>query len=167
MIECLLQRDELEYSIDEDANPYVAAYVAAATSRWDNPEVTAMFADTLRRQSLLYATKINFLSETSFKVDLQAIADAKPEDFVYLQKHSTLGQAYGMHKHDREGTLVFFDMKCKVVLSSDIERLVKDLVDLLSEIVCFRHNTIVGRWFAQESEGIEALVDDHCSGTAD
>ena len=93
VIECLLQRDELEYSIDEDANPYVAAYVAAATSRWDNPEVTAMFADTLRRQSLLEDQNDLFIG-SSFKVDLQASAEAKPEDFVYLQKYSTLGQAY-------------------------------------------------------------------------
>ena len=90
LMECLLQREELEYHLEDDVEPYVAA----AVSRWDNPEVTAMFADTLRRQKLLYATKMNFLTQDSFKLDLQAIANAKPEDFVHLQKYSTLGQAY-------------------------------------------------------------------------
>ena len=37
---------------------------------------------------------MNFLTQDSFKLDLQAIANAKPEDFVHLQKYSTLGQAY-------------------------------------------------------------------------
>ena len=90
---CLLQREELEYHLEDDVEPYVAA----AVSRWDNPEVTAMFADTLRRQKLLYAlyaTKMIFLTQDAFKLDLQAIANAKPEDFMHLQKYSTLGQAY-------------------------------------------------------------------------
>ena len=52
-----------------------------------------MFADTLRRQSLLEDQNDLFIG-SSFKVDLQASAEAKPEDFVYLQKYSTLGQAY-------------------------------------------------------------------------
>ena len=90
LTKCLLQREELEYHLEDDVKPYVAA----AVSRWNNPEVTAMFADTLRTQKLLYATKMNFLTQNSFKLDLQAIANAQPEDFVHLQKYSTLGQAY-------------------------------------------------------------------------
>ena len=46
-----------------------------------------MFADTIRRHKLLMATKMNFLTHTSFKLDLQAIAAAKPEDFLHLQRY--------------------------------------------------------------------------------
>ena len=90
LMACLLRREELEYALADDEE----VYVAAAGSRWDNPEVTAMFADTIRRQKLLMATKMNFLTHTSFKLELQAIAAAKPEDFLHLQRYSTLGQAY-------------------------------------------------------------------------
>ena len=86
----LLQREELVYHLATDAEQYVAL----PTSRWDNPEVTAMFADTLRRKRLLVATKMTFLSQDAFKLDLQAIAKAKAEDFVDLQRYATLGQAY-------------------------------------------------------------------------
>ena len=86
----LLKREELQYHLYSDATPYAAL----PTSRWDSPEVTAMFADTLRRQNLLGATRMTFLSQESFKVDLQAIARAKAEDFQELQHYSTLGQAY-------------------------------------------------------------------------
>ena len=90
LMACLLRREELEYALEDDEE----VYVAVAGSRWDNPEVTAMFADTIRRQKLLMATKMNFLTHSSFKLDLQAIAAAKPEDFLHLQRYSTLGQAY-------------------------------------------------------------------------
>ena len=90
LMACLLRREELEYALEDDEE----VYVALASSRWDNPEVTAMFADTIRRQKLLMATKMNFLSHASFRLDLQAIAAAKPEDFVQLQRYATLGQAY-------------------------------------------------------------------------
>ena len=86
----LLKREELQYHLYSDAIPYAAL----PTSRWDSPEVTAMFADTLRRQKLLAATRMTFLSQESFKVDLQAIARAKAADFQELQRYSTLGQAY-------------------------------------------------------------------------
>eukprot|EP00438_Fugacium_kawagutii_P027502 Skav205611 [mRNA] locus=scaffold460:238052:239227:+ [translate_table: standard] len=99
LMECLLQREELQYHLADDEEPYVAA----AVSRWDNPEVVAMFADTLRRQKLLMATKMNFLTQESFKLDLQAIAKAKPQDFLELQKYNTLGQAYASSSA-REGT---------------------------------------------------------------
>ena len=90
LMACLLKREELEYHLATDAVPYAAR----PTSRWDNAEVTAMFADTVRRQSLLLATKMTFLSHKSFQLDLQAIAKAKAEDFQALQRYSTLGQAY-------------------------------------------------------------------------
>ena len=51
-MECLLRREELEYALEDDEE----VYVAAAGSRWDNPQVTAMFADTIRRQKLLMAS---------------------------------------------------------------------------------------------------------------
>eukprot|EP00438_Fugacium_kawagutii_P025227 Skav230240 [mRNA] locus=scaffold1818:78429:87690:+ [translate_table: standard] len=99
LMACLLQREELEYHLEGDEE----AYVSAVVSRWDNPEVVAMFADTLRRQKLLMATKMNFLNHDSFKLDLQAIAKAKPEDFLHLQKYNTLGQAYASTA-EKEGT---------------------------------------------------------------
>ena len=89
LMECLLRREELEYALEDDEE----VYVAVAGSRWDNPEVTAMFADTICRQKLLMATKMNFLSHASFRLDLQAIACAKPEDFLQVQRYATLGHA--------------------------------------------------------------------------
>ena len=108
---CLLRREELEYALEDDEE----VFAAMATSRWDNPEVTAMFADTIRRQKLLMATKMSFLSHASFRLDLQAIAAAKPEDFVQLQRYATLGQAYASSadKVTRGQILVlWFDMCC-------------------------------------------------------
>ena len=111
LMACLLRREELEYALEDDEE----VFAAMATSRWDNPEVTAMFADTIRRQKLLMATKMNFLSHASFRLDLQAIAAAKPEDFVQLQRYATLGQAYASSadKVTRGQILVlWFDMCC-------------------------------------------------------
>ena len=95
LMEALLKREELSYQLTTDAMPYVAL----STSRWDNPEIVAMFADTLRRKKLLLATKMTFLSQESFKLDLKAIAQAKAEDFQELQRYSTLGQAYASAKN--------------------------------------------------------------------
>ena len=95
LMAALLKREELTYQLATDTMPYIAL----PTSRWDNPEMVAMFADTLRRQKLLMATKMNFLSQESFKLDLKAIAQAKAEDFQELQRYSTLGQAYASAKN--------------------------------------------------------------------
>ena len=94
VMELLLQREELEYSLQSDERPYVAC----PTSRWDNPEVVAMFADTLRREKLLLSTKMTFLGSSAFKQDLRVIAQATAEDFADLTKYSTLGQAYTSSK---------------------------------------------------------------------
>ena len=48
-------------------------------------------------------------------------------------------------------------MKRRFLLSSDVERLVKDLVDLLSLLLYSKLDILVGRRFAQESTAMRAL----------
>ena len=69
---CLLQREEFQYSkfqyrLKADNEQHVAREI----SRWDDPEGTAMFADALQWQTVLMATKMNFLTQDSVKIYLQ------------------------------------------------------------------------------------------------
>ena len=80
LFQCLLLRDELEYSLPSDDVPYRARPM----SRWDSPEFVMVFASTLRSLKLLASTRVGFLSGPSgsrFHKDAQIIADANVEDF--------------------------------------------------------------------------------------
>ena len=82
----LLEREELEYVVPGDATPYKARPV----SRWDSSEFVMLFASTVRSLNLLRAAKLSFLdgdTAKSFRADLQAIAQAKAEDFGKVLGH--------------------------------------------------------------------------------
>ena len=93
---CLLNREELEYALEDDEQPYRARPM----SRWDHPIMVMVFASTLRSLLMLRTSKLGILtgktSET-FAQDLQAIVDAKPEDFE---------RALSFDKHGGAKTLV-------------------------------------------------------------
>ena len=176
LMECLLRREELEYALEEDEE----VYVAVAGSRWDNPEVTAMFADTIRRQKLLMATKMNFLSHASFRLDLQAIAAAKPEDFLQLQRYATLDR--GMQVRQRRwhgakswwcGLILIMGPNLGVVVGfffGHFPNSVNLFVSTRRQVspfvfnFVFRHPCMAGQC---GHEGIEAFADKHSSRTTD
>ena len=176
LMTCLLRREELEYALEDDEE----VFAAMATSRWDNPEVTAMFADTIRRQKLLMATKMNFLSHASFRLDLQAIAAAKPEDFLQLQRYATLGQAYAStaDKVARGQILVlWFDINygansrcCRLIFFCHFPNSVNLFVSTRRQVspfvfkFVFRHPCMAGQC---GHEGSEAFADKHSSRTTD
>ena len=73
-------REELEYSLHDDAVPYAAK----AMNRWDRPKFAMVFASVLRSLQLLQTTKLAFgggKKETTFKKDLNIIAKATAADF--------------------------------------------------------------------------------------
>ena len=84
----LLQREELEYTLETDTQ----IYKARAMSRWDTPEFVMVFASALRSLKMLTASKFAIFGSSQnkqsrdravarFKRDLDAIAKAKAEDF--------------------------------------------------------------------------------------
>ena len=76
----LMMRQELEYSLEDDEEPYHAK----AMCRWDKPKFAMVFASVLRSLRLLQSTKMAFggrKCETTFKKDLSIIAKASAEDF--------------------------------------------------------------------------------------
>ena len=88
LFQYLLEREELEYSLETDTQ----VYKARATSRWDTPEFVMIFASTLRSLNMLRASKFAIFGPSKdkqvrekalarFKQDLDAIAKAKSEDF--------------------------------------------------------------------------------------
>jgi hypothetical protein len=77
---CLTLREELQYSLATDAEPYQAR----AMSRWDTPLFALVFGSTLRSLQLLQTSKLSFYRDDkaqSFHADLKAIAEATPEEF--------------------------------------------------------------------------------------
>ena len=54
LFETLLDREELEYQLDSDSTPYCAM----SKSRFDTPEHTIIFGDTLRRLLLFRGTRM-------------------------------------------------------------------------------------------------------------
>ena len=73
-------REELEYALDSDVEPYRAK----AMCRWDRPKFAMVFGSILRSLRLLQSTKMALggaKHETTFKKDLSIIAKASAEDF--------------------------------------------------------------------------------------
>ena len=76
----LMIREELEYSLEDDEEPYCAK----AMCRWDKPKFAMVFASVLRSLRLLQSTKMAFGGqkfETTFRKDLGIIAKASAADF--------------------------------------------------------------------------------------
>ena len=85
----LMCREELEYHLSSDReDPCIpgGCYRAPARSRWDTPEFAAIFADTVRKVSILQTTKAMFQRDGSkWKTDMELIANATVADFEKLQ----------------------------------------------------------------------------------
>ena len=66
LFEALLDREELEYHLDAD----ITSYRALAKSRFDTPEHTIIFGDTLRRLLLFRGTRMA-LKRKGFQKDVK------------------------------------------------------------------------------------------------
>ena len=72
----LLEREELQYSLESDEAPYTAR----APSRFVAPEIVAVLGDVRRRLALLRGTRAA-TQRRGYKEDLQSICGATPEDY--------------------------------------------------------------------------------------
>ena len=72
----LLEREELQYSLESDEAPYTAR----APSRFVAPEIVAVLGDVRRRLALLRGTRAA-TQRRGYKKDLQSICGATPEDY--------------------------------------------------------------------------------------
>ena len=77
LFETLPDREELEYQLDSDSTPYCAM----SKSRFDTPEHTIIFGDTLRRLLLFRGTSMA-LKRKGFKKDVKLIANSTSEQCV-------------------------------------------------------------------------------------
>ena len=73
----LLDREELEYQLDADSAPYRAL----SKSRFDTPEHTIIFGDTLRRLLLFRGTRMA-LKRKGFQKDVKLIANSTSEQCI-------------------------------------------------------------------------------------
>ena len=84
----LASREELEYSLEADKDdPLIpgGCYRASPQSRWNSPEFMAIFADVVRKLHILQTTKHMWKGAAlNWRVDIQAICDAKVEHFEQL-----------------------------------------------------------------------------------
>ena len=84
----LARREELEYSLETDRDdPLIpgGCYRAPPQSRWNTPEFMAIFADVVRKLRILQTTKHMWEGATpKWRIDIQAICDAKVEHFEQL-----------------------------------------------------------------------------------
>ena len=77
LFETLPDREELEYQLDSDSAPYCAM----SKSRFDTPEHTIIFGDTLRRLLLFRGTRMA-LKRKGFQKDVKLIANSTSEQCV-------------------------------------------------------------------------------------
>ena len=77
LFKTLPDRDELEYQLDSDSTPYCAM----SRSRFDTPEHTIVFGDTLRRLLLFKGARMA-LKRKGFQKDVKLIANATSEQCV-------------------------------------------------------------------------------------
>ena len=84
IFDALPQREELEYSLPEDEEPYEAS----ARSRFDSPEFYAVFQTFLRTLKLFQSVR-GALERPGFLKDLKAIAAATSEEFVQAALHES------------------------------------------------------------------------------
>ena len=84
----LATREELEYSLEADKDdPLIpgGCYRAPSQSRWNTPEFMAIFADVVRKLRILQTTKHMWEGAApKWRIDIQAICDAKVEHFEQL-----------------------------------------------------------------------------------
>jgi hypothetical protein len=84
----LATREELEYSLESDKDePLITGgcYRAPPQSRWNTPEFMAIFADVVRKLSILQTTKHMWTNAApKWQIDIKAICDAKVEHFEQL-----------------------------------------------------------------------------------
>jgi hypothetical protein len=73
----LLNIEEHEYSLATDTE----RYIASSQSRFNNPEIIAVFGDVVRRMRLLKGTKAA-IGRKGFTADLKAVASASAADFM-------------------------------------------------------------------------------------
>jgi hypothetical protein len=83
LFEALLDREELEYQLDSDSTPYCAM----SKSRFDTPEHTIVFGDTLKRLLLFRGTRMA-LKRKGFQRDVKLIANSTSEQCVTALKAS-------------------------------------------------------------------------------
>ena len=84
----LANREELEYSLESDkGNEFIASekYKAPQHSRWDTPEFMAIFADTVRKMSILNTTRHMWQDNApKWNVDIKVICGATVQQFEQL-----------------------------------------------------------------------------------
>ena len=105
LFDYLIGREELQYNLAADASdPLVpgGCYRAPAQSRWNTPELIAVFADTLRKQHILTTTQHMWKGAgRQWAIDIQTIRNAKVERFeqlaTILARHGHQGFAQLMH----------------------------------------------------------------------
>ena len=83
-----MNREELEYHLEEDAAPYQARH----KSRFDTPEHVCVFGDTLRRLALFKGTRAA-VRRKGFQKDVRLIANATSEHCVQALAHEASGSA--------------------------------------------------------------------------
>jgi hypothetical protein len=84
----LINVEELQYSMPNDAQPYVAS----CRSRFASPEIIAVLGDVVRRLRLLRGTKAA-VGRKGFSADLKALAEASEEDFMIATNIATPGDS--------------------------------------------------------------------------
>ena len=77
LFKTLPDRDELDYELDSDSTPYCAL----STSRFETPEHTIVFGDTLRRLLLFEGARMA-LKRKGFQKVVKLIANATSEQCV-------------------------------------------------------------------------------------
>ena len=101
----LAQREELEYALESDANdPLIpgGCYRAPPHSRWNTPEFMAVFADVVRKVTILQTTQHMWRGDApKWALDIKAICGAKVEHFEKLSRiiacHGQQSMAQIMH----------------------------------------------------------------------
>ena len=115
-----MNREELEYSLPQDVSELPGqVYKALTTSRWDSPEMVAVFADTMRRKEILTKTNLAFKNIDHFRQDLNLIRDASPADFEALEGYATLGQAFTGQK-GKQNPRAFAALKNLMITTSNV-----------------------------------------------
>ena len=94
-------------------------YKALTTSRWDSPEMVAVFADTMRRKEILTKTNLAFKNVDTFRQDLNLIRDASAADFEALEGYATLGQAFVGQK-GKQNPRAFAALKSLMLTTSTV-----------------------------------------------
>ena len=112
----LASREELEYSLETDRDdPLIpeGCYRAPPQSRWNSPEFMPVFADVVRKLRILQTTKHMWEGATpKWRIDIQAICDAKVEHFeqlsAILARHGQQSMAEMMRAAAEQKLLALF-----------------------------------------------------------